>query len=317
MASKEIITYEVTDPAHDYTAKIPVGVAKGDVDGPGLAVIGGVHGTEYAAQDATVEFWDEIDASTLKGSVRVVLCADTAALEGHSAYVNPIDGQNLNRMWPGDPEGSLTQRIAHCITSEVIEKCDAVIDVHGGEWDEDIDCFIITHSTGDDDLDKRTLDLSMALGFTYVEVTDAHGPILGVGTGSGEAVKGGRPALTLEAGGTGLRERRFIDAHKYALRNALRHLGIVDGRAHLVGWPTREARPWHPDEDDQGRDLRAGGEYRSVDRAGPGVLPGSRLRRERLGGDHGTRSRDGARHDHRQGHQAEWIRRQDRCPLAR
>jgi predicted deacylase len=69
----------------------------------------------------------------------------------------------------------------------------------------------------------------MALGFTYVEVTDAHGPILGVGTGSGEAVKGGRPALTLEAGGTGLRERRFIDAHKYALRNALRHLDIIDG----------------------------------------------------------------------------------------
>ncbi len=229
MPSKEIITYEVTDPAHDYTARIPVGVATGDADGPGLAVIGGVHGTEYAAQDATVEFWDELDASTLKGSVRVVLCADTAALEGHSAYVNPIDGENLNRMWPGDPDGSLTQRIAHTITTEVIEKCDAVIDVHGGEWDEAIDCFIITHDTGDADLDKRTLDFAMALGFTYVEVTDAHGPILGVGTGSGEAVKGGRPALTLEAGGEGLRERRFIDAHKYALRNALRHLGIIDG----------------------------------------------------------------------------------------
>ena len=229
MASKEIITYEVHDPEHGYTASIPVGVAIGDVDGPGLAVIGGVHGTEYAAQDAVVEFWDEIDESQLRGSVRVVLCADTAALEGHSAYVNPIDGQNLNRMWPGDAEGSLTQRIAHRITTEVIESCDAVIDVHGGEWDEDIDCFIITHSTGDDELDAKTLDLSMALGFTYVEVTDAHGPILGVGTGSGEAVKGGRPALTLEAGGVGRRERRFIDAHKYALRNALRHLDIIDG----------------------------------------------------------------------------------------
>ena len=229
MASKEIITYEVTDPARDYTARIPVGVAIGDEEGPGLAVIGGVHGTEYAAQDATVEFWDEIDASQLKGSVRVVLCADTAALEGHSAYVNPIDGENLNRMWPGDADGSLTQRIAHRITTEVIEQCDAVIDVHGGEWDEDIDCFIITHSVGDDDLDRRTLDLAMALGFTYVEVTDAHGPILGVGTGSGEAMKGGRPALTLEAGGTGTRERRFIDSHKYALFNALRHLGIIDG----------------------------------------------------------------------------------------
>ena len=228
MATKEIVTFEVTDPQHGYTARIPVGVAKGDEDGPCLAVIGGVHGTEYAAQDATVEFWNEIDAAEIKGSVRVVLCADTAALEGHSAYVNPIDGQNLNRVWPGNPDGSLTERIAHTITTEVITHADAVIDVHGGEWDEDIDCFIITHSSGDAELDAKTLDLAMALGFTYVEVTDSNGAVLGAGTGSGEAVKGGRPALTLEAGGAGLRERRYIDAHKYALQNALRHMGILD-----------------------------------------------------------------------------------------
>ncbi len=229
MASKEITTYEVTDPDHGYTARIPVGVAKGITGGPCLAVIGGVHGTEYAAQEATVEFWNEIDPDALTGSVRVVLCADNAALEGHSAYVNPIDGKNLNRVWPGDAEGSLTQRIAHTITEEVIAHSDAVIDVHGGEWDEDIDCFIITHATGDSELDQRTLDLAMSLGFTYVEVTPAGGDVLGKGTGSGAAVAGGRPALTLEAGGVGARDRRYVDAHKYALRNALFHLGIQDG----------------------------------------------------------------------------------------
>ncbi|MCY4622541.1 MAG: succinylglutamate desuccinylase/aspartoacylase family protein, partial [bacterium] len=124
MSSKQIVSFDVTDPVNDYTARIPVGVAISDEDGPGLAVIGGVHGTEYAAQDATVEFWNEIDASKMRGSVRVVLCADTAALEGHSAYVNPIDGENLNRMWPGDPNGTLTQRIAHAITTEVISQSD-------------------------------------------------------------------------------------------------------------------------------------------------------------------------------------------------
>lgn len=229
MASKEITTYQVTDPVHDYTADIPVGIAAGDVSGPILTVVAGVHGTEYAAQEATTEFWNELDPTLLKGTVRVVLCADTAALEGHSAYVNPIDGKNLNRVWPGDAEGSLTERIAHKITTEVITGSAAMIDVHGGEWDEDIDCFIITHASGEADLDKRTLDLAMALGFTYVEVTDSKGNVLGKGTGSGGAMAGGIPGITLEAGGVGRRERRFIDAHKYALRNALRHLGIWDG----------------------------------------------------------------------------------------
>ncbi len=228
MASKSIKVIEVVD-ADGVVAKIPIGTAIGDHDGPGLAVIGGVHGTEYAAQEGTVEFWNEIDATRLRGSVRVVLCADTLALEGHSAYVNPVDGKNLNRVWPGDPNGTITDRIAHAITTQVISHSDAVIDVHGGEWDEDIGCFIITHAVGDEDLDRRTLEMSMALGFTFVEVTDANGPILGVGTGSGEAMKGGRPALTLEAGGVARRERRYIDAHKYALRNALHHMGILEG----------------------------------------------------------------------------------------
>jgi predicted deacylase len=243
MASKDIVTFEVTDPEHDYTAQIPVGVAVGDEVGPGLAVIGGVHGTEYAAHDATVEFWEELDASALRGSVRVVLCADTAALEGHSAYINPIDGKNLNRVWPGKASGTLSERIAHVITTEVIAHSDAVIDVHGGEWDEDIDCFIITHSVGDEELDRKTVDLAMALGFTYVEVTDAHGPVLGTGTGSGEAMKGGRPALTLEAGGAGRRERRYIDAHKYGLRNALHHLGILVGDP--IWWDGRPVKLDH------------------------------------------------------------------------
>ena len=149
MASKEIVTFEIDVPSHNYTAQIQVGVAVGDEEGPGLAVIGSVHGTEYAAQEGTLEFGYEIDPASLKGSVRVVLYADSAALEGHSAYVNPLDGKNLNRGWPGKPDATLTERIAHKITTEFIERSDAVIDVHGGEWDEDIDCFIITHRTGD------------------------------------------------------------------------------------------------------------------------------------------------------------------------
>ena len=194
-----------------------------------LCVIGGVHGTEYAAHDAVVTFWERIEPQQLNGEVRVVLAADVTAMVAHSAYINPVDGKNLNRVWPGDPDGSLTERIASAITTNCVEGSDAVIDVHGGEWDEDIDCFIITHRVGDADLDKRTVDLAMALGFTYVEVTDSRGEVLGRGTGAAEAMKGGRPAMTLEAGGTGRRDHRYVMAHVHALENAMRYLGILEG----------------------------------------------------------------------------------------
>jgi predicted deacylase len=229
MASKTITLHHVRDDQNDVETDVPVGVAQGDVDGATLVVIGGVHGTEYAAQDAVARFWEELEPSQLRGRVVVVLAADPTAVIGHSAYVSPSDGKNLNRVWPGDPTGTLTDRIAHLITTEYIQDAAAVIDVHGGEWDEDIDCFIITHRIGDEELDQRTVELAMALGFTYVEVTDADGPVLGAGTGSGEAVRGGRPGITLEAGGAGERRPEYIEAHVNALWNALRHLDIIDG----------------------------------------------------------------------------------------
>lgn len=228
MAVKELKHYDVTD-ADGVTVSIPVGIASGDVDGPAMTVIGGVHGTEYAAQDAVLRFWRELDETELHGSVHIVLMADPTAVVGRSAYVSPSDGKNLNRVWPGDPNGTMTERIAHLITSEFIERSVAVIDVHGGEWDEDIDCFIITHRSGDAELDRRTVELALATGFTYIEVTDCDGPVLGAGTGSGEAVRGGRPGMTFEAGGAGERRPEFIDAHVHGLRNALRHLGILSG----------------------------------------------------------------------------------------
>lgn len=228
MPTKSVVNHPVVDPTTGTETYVPIGTARGS-DGPVLCVIGGVHGSEYAAHDAVALFWDRLDPAALQGEVRVVLAADVTAMVAHSAYVNPVDGKNLNRVWPGDADGTLTDRIAHLITTTCVDGSDAVIDVHGGEWDEDIDCFIITHKVGDPELDQRTVDLAMALGFTYVEVTDAHGPVLGTGTGSGEAMKSGRPAMTLEAGGAGGRQKHFVMAHVLGLENACRHLGILPG----------------------------------------------------------------------------------------
>ena len=229
MASKTIETVEIHDTHNDVKATIPIGIVEGAKPGKTLGVVGGVHGTEYAAHDAVLQFWDSLDPANVSGSVLVVLTADTTALTHKSAYLNPVDGKNLNRVWPGDPSGTITEIIAHEITSRVVQKSDAVIDVHGGEWDEAISMFIITHSVGDEDLDRRTVDLAIASGFPFIEVTDARGPILGKGTGSSAAMLSGVPAMTFEAGGEGLRERRYIEAHVQGLQNIARYMGIIPG----------------------------------------------------------------------------------------
>jgi predicted deacylase len=243
MAGKTFVKFPVKDVHHDFETFVPVGIVEGKNSGPTLAVLGAVHATEYAAHDGVVRFWESLDPDELSGKVYVVLAADVIALCSHTQYTNPIDGKNLNRVWPGKADGTLTEVIAYTITREVISPAEAVIDCHGGEFDEAIDLFIITHKTGQADLDQRTLDLAMALGFPFVEVTDAHGAVLGAGTGAAEAMKSGRPAVTLEAGGRGFREERHISAVFNALQNALNHLGMKPGQP--VPWAGRPVKLDH------------------------------------------------------------------------
>ena len=240
MSSKTIVKFPVKDVHNNFETFVPVGIVEGKNPGPTLAVLGAVHATEYAAHDGVVRFWESLNPDELSGQVYVVLTADVIALCSHTQYTNPIDGKNLNRVWPGKKDGTLTEVIAYTITQEVISKADAVIDSHGGEFDEAIDLFIITHATGNANLDKRTLDLAMALGMPFVEVTDAHGTVLGSVTGAAEACKSVKPAVTLEAGGRGLREERHISAVFNSLQNALRHLGIKQGKPVLwLGQPIK------------------------------------------------------------------------------
>jgi predicted deacylase len=229
MASKKLEIIEVRDDTNGVVATIPLGIVEGYAPGRSLGVIGGAHGTEYAAHDAVARFWDSLDPEKITGTVRVVLMADTIAFEKKSAYVNPADGKNLNRVWPGDYSGTITEVIAATITERVVSKSDAVIDVHGGEWDEAIGTFIIAHSTGVQKVDDMVIAVAKASGFPFIEVTPADGAILGKGTGSGTACMAGVPAMTFEAGGEGLREERYIDAHFEGLWNVGRYLGILDG----------------------------------------------------------------------------------------
>jgi len=234
MGSKTLQEIDVYDRHNDVRASIPVGIVSGDGPGPTLAIIGGVHGTEYAAHEGVIEFWQQLKPEAVRGEILVVLAADVVALTRRSAYLNPVDGKNLNRVWPGTKDGTLTDVIAQAISERVIAPADAVIDVHGGEWDESIDLFIITHRTGEEDLDRRTVELALAVGFPYVEVTDAGGPVLGVGTGSGTAMLGGTVAMTLEAGGEARRTRRHVAGVVNGLENACRHMGLKRGS--LTTW---------------------------------------------------------------------------------
>ena len=106
--------------------------------GPVLALLAGAHGTEYASIIALEKLPATVDASTLSGTLVVVPLLNVPSFARIVPHLNPVDGKNMNRMYPGRPDGTQTERASYAVTRQVVERSDHLIDFHGGDIDENL-----------------------------------------------------------------------------------------------------------------------------------------------------------------------------------
>ena len=102
----------------DGATRVPVTVFHGARPGPVLALTAGVHGFEFVPILAAQRLLARIDPATLSGTVLLVRIAHVEAFEQRVPYVNPFDRKNLNRVFPGQADGTQAERIAWAITTE-------------------------------------------------------------------------------------------------------------------------------------------------------------------------------------------------------
>src|SRR5712675_1867539 len=122
--------------ASDSGTQIPVTTIRGTGPGPVLALIAGNHGYEYPPILALQRLSTLIDPAKLKGTIIMVHGANMPSFLGRTVYFSPIDHKNLNRVYPGKPDGTVSERIAFAITREVIDECDVLLDLHCGDGNE-------------------------------------------------------------------------------------------------------------------------------------------------------------------------------------
>jgi hypothetical protein len=150
------------------------------------------------------------------------------AFRARTPFLVPDDGKNLNRCFPGDPEGTMADRLAHAAFTQLIQGSDALIDVHAGDMVEALEPFAL-YDTGP--AEARALELATAYGLGYV-IRQEPGPGRAVGgTTSTAAADIGIPAIIAEAGGCGLVETAAVAAHVRGLDRVLAALGMIDGPA--------------------------------------------------------------------------------------
>jgi uncharacterized protein len=197
----------------------------GSADGPQLTVIAGVHGCEYASIAGVRRWARALEARELRGRARVVPVLNMSAFRARRPFVVPEDGKNLNRCFPGNPSGTLAERLAHAAFGKLIVGADAVVDVHCGDMVEALEPFTLYEAGPAED---RARALATAYGLGYV-LRQEPGPGRAVGgTTSAAAAQIGVPAITAEAGGCGLVEQAAVDLHVRGLDQVLAELGMTD-----------------------------------------------------------------------------------------
>lgn len=116
---------------------VPVHVLAGSGPGPKLCVVCAQHGDENAGNHVARQLVTVLDPKEISGTLVVIPVANPPAFEAQNRFA-PVDGANLNRVWPGNRDLFMTERIADIIAREVVSKMDFVIDIHSGEKEMNI-----------------------------------------------------------------------------------------------------------------------------------------------------------------------------------
>jgi predicted deacylase len=241
----------------DSGTRIPVTIVRGTAPGPTLALIGGTHGSEVAPILALHRVRNQLDPAVLRGTVLIVHVANLPSFLGRTIYYSPVDGKNLNRVYPGNPDGTVSERIAHVITTEIIDRADYLVDMHAGDGNESLRPYTYWNRLGlDPRVDSVARELALAWGNTHiiVDTSRPRDPARSVYTQNTAHIRG-KPALTTENGWLGEPHPGMIARNVEGVFRLLRYLRMLPGPVEQVDapvWLTRsqvlispETGVWH------------------------------------------------------------------------
>ena len=195
----------ITVPAgSDAGYDIPVVVVHGARPGPVLAVVSGAHGTEYASIIAVEQLIDLVKPADLSGTVILVPLVNVPSFEKIVPHVNPTDNKSMNRFYPGTIGGTQTDRASYVVTKEVVEQCDHLIDLHGGDLDENLRPYSYWTVTGSAKQDALSKAMVLAFGLDHIIISADRPKDPGASRYlENTATTRGKPSFTAEAGRSG------------------------------------------------------------------------------------------------------------------
>lgn len=213
---------------------IPVSIINGKEKGKTITLMAGIHGCEYPPIITLQEILKEINPSNLRGRLIIIPIANIGSFYRRSPFIHPDDQKNLNLCFPGSATGSISEKIAHWITQNIIPNTDILIDLHGGDSNEDLipfSCYYNNENNKENTQIAKKLcevsNLPFIVSFPYT--ISSTEPAL---YAFKQAVQDNIIGLSLEAGKLGNLQNDCVIILKQAIYNILNFTNLYPNTIH-------------------------------------------------------------------------------------
>src|SRR5437016_10128982 len=214
----------------DASTSIPIVVVSGAKPGKVLALVSGAHGTEYVSIIAIEKLIAALDPAQVTGTVILVPLINIQSFEQKVPHVNPIDNKSMNRFYPGTADGTQTERASFLITKQVVDRCDYLIDYHGGDLDESLRPYAYWAPSGKETQDRISKQMVLAFGLDHIIIWRDRPTDLGATRYlDNTSTARGKPSIVVEAGYAGVVEADDVALLVNGTISTMRALKMLSG----------------------------------------------------------------------------------------
>lgn len=204
--------------------QLPATILHGEQPGKTVLITAGIHAEEYVGIQSALELSEMLKVQKIAGTVVIVKVVNRKAFELRSGSDSHEDGKNLNRVFPGNKEGTWSERLAYAIEKELLSIADYYIDLHSGDSYEQLTPYVYYAGAAAKEVVEQSREMAQQADVPYMV-----GSNVAMGGCYNYAASLGIPSILLERGQMGGWTKEESHSTRRDVRNILCHLGIYQG----------------------------------------------------------------------------------------
>lgn len=204
--------------------ELPATIFHGARQGKTALIMAGIHAGEYVGMQAAIELSQKLKIEKVTGTIVIVKVVNRPAFEKRNGSMGLTDDKNLNRVFPGNPDGTEMERLAYAVSNEIFPAADYCIDLHSGDDYEELTPYVYYAGKASEEVVAASRQMAEQVDVPYMVKSNVVS-----GGAYNHAASMGIPSILIERGGMGMWSSEESRSTRRDVRNILCHLGIYQG----------------------------------------------------------------------------------------